>query len=119
MNYALAPCAPSASTAPAFPRTTRPARRMPGRRPDDIASPPRTLPSFEHDVMNGLAQRAKSIPSSWLHDGTGAALFERVAQCADYYPAASESRILERCARAIAQAAGPRPMLVEVGGAAD
>ena len=118
MNYALAPCAPMLSTAPILPRIARTRGRAASHRAADVAFAPRPLPSFEADVMAGLASRRKAIPPRWLEDDSSAAPDERAAQHAAYDPAATETRILERCARAIGQAAGARPVLVDFAGAA-
>jgi dimethylhistidine N-methyltransferase len=80
-----------------------------------FTTPTRTQPSFEHDVMLGLALRQKAIPSTWLYDHRGSELFEQITQLDEYYPSRSEARILERCAVEIAAAAGPRAVVIELG----
>lgn len=79
------------------------------------AMPARTGPSFADDVMNGLALRQKTIPAIWLHDHRGCELFEQIAELDEYYLARNETRILERCVGEIAEAAGPRPIVIELG----
>jgi L-histidine N-alpha-methyltransferase len=71
--------------------------------------------AFAHDVLAGLAQRHKSIPCTWLYDERGSALFERITETPEYYPARTETWLLERCAAPIAEAAGPGATLVELG----
>jgi L-histidine N-alpha-methyltransferase len=72
-------------------------------------------PSFERDVLTGLAQTQKSIPSTWLYDHRGSELFEQITRVDEYYPARNELRILRSCAREIAEAAGPRAIVIELG----
>ncbi|HKW82408.1 MAG TPA: L-histidine N(alpha)-methyltransferase, partial [Burkholderiaceae bacterium] len=96
-------------------RARRASDSAPARHAAAFATPARTLPSFEHDVMLGLALRQKAIPSTWLYDHRGCELFEQITQLDEYYPSRSEARILERCAGAIAAAAGPRAVVVELG----
>lgn len=77
---------------------------------------PRSLvPSFERDVLAGLAQAQKSISSTWLYDHRGSELFEQITQVAEYYPSRNETQILKSCARAIAEEAGPRAVVIELG----
>jgi hypothetical protein len=40
----------------------------------------RSTPSFQHDVMTGLALRQKAIPATWLYDHRGSELFEQITQ---------------------------------------
>jgi dimethylhistidine N-methyltransferase len=77
--------------------------------------PSALTPSFEHDVLEGLAQRQKAIPATWLYDHRGSELFERITQLAEYYPTRNETQILRACAHEIADAAGPRAVVIELG----
>jgi L-histidine N-alpha-methyltransferase len=72
-------------------------------------------PSFERDVLAGLAQVQKAIPSIWLYDHRGSELFEQVTGVEEYYPTRNELQILKSCAHEIADAAGPRAIVVELG----
>lgn len=76
----------------------------------------RSAPSFERDVMRGLGLPQKAIPATWLHGACGGGRLEPLARPDVHDPARSEIRILERCAGQIAEAAGPRPIVVELGG---
>lgn len=75
-------------------------------------------PAFARDVLDGLGQRRKSIPCTWLYDRRGSELFEAITRLDEYYPTRCETQILERCASSIAAAAGPRAVLVELGAGA-
>ena len=47
---------------------------------------PRSVaPSFERDVLTGLAQARKTIPSTWLYDHRGSELFEQITRLEEYY----------------------------------
>lgn len=88
---------------------TRHAVRHANRR----AAPPPSR--FALDVLEGLARRQRSIPSTWLYDHHGSQLFEQVTGVPEYYPTRTEVQWLQRAAPEIAQAAGPGAVLVELG----
>ncbi|MEO8804771.1 MAG: L-histidine N(alpha)-methyltransferase [Burkholderiaceae bacterium] len=101
---------PGASTVPHHPKAAAPsAERVPS------PSAARPAPSFERDVMEGLALRQKAIPSTWLYDHRGSELFEQITHLDEYYPTRNETLILERCVREIAAAAGPNAIVIELG----
>jgi dimethylhistidine N-methyltransferase len=52
------------------------------------------------DVLAGLSQRPKSIPSAWFYDQRGSALFQQITELDEYY--------LTRCEAEILQSHGPR-----------
>jgi len=91
---------------PARARTTRPLH--------DIG-PRSVAPSFERDVLAGLAQPRKAIPSTWLYDRRGSELFEQITRVESYYPTRNETQVLQAAAHEIAEAAGPRAIVVELG----
>jgi len=54
--------------------------------------------AFRAEVLEGLAQQPKAIPSRWFYDDAGSALFEAITQLPEYYPTRAETEILrERC----------------------
>ena len=71
--------------------------------------------AFARDVLEGLAQARKSIPSTWLYDHRGSALFEQITELDAYYPTRTETAILASCAAQIALAAGPGATVIELG----
>ena len=79
------------------------------------AWPRSVLPSFERDVLAGLAQRQKAIASTWLYDHRGSELFEQITRVQEYYPTRNETQILRACAGEIADAAGRRAVVIELG----
>jgi L-histidine Nalpha-methyltransferase len=73
---------------------------------------------FAADVLEGLSRPNKAIPSRWLYDASdarGSELFERITRLDAYYPARTETWILERSAAQIGAAAGAGATLIELG----
>jgi len=102
---------------PQPPRHRRASDFLPASLPEPLRPPTasRIAPSFERDVMLGLLRQQKAIPATWLYDRHGSELFEQITQLDEYYPSRNETRILERCAVQIAEAAGPRSIVIELG----
>jgi len=71
--------------------------------------------AFRHDVLRGLAQAQKSLPSKWFYDHTGSRLFDAICRLPEYYPTRTELGIMERHAEEMARYLGPRVGLVEYG----
>lgn len=71
---------------------------------------------FRDAALLGLAQPRKAIPSKYLYDAQGSALFDAICELPEYYPTRTEVAILYAQARAIAGLVGPRAALVEFGG---
>ncbi|HEY0877475.1 MAG TPA: L-histidine N(alpha)-methyltransferase [Zeimonas sp.] len=70
---------------------------------------------FAADVLSGLSQPRKSIPSTWLYDQRGSQLFEAITELPEYYATRSEIAVLRHCAQAIAEEAGPDATMIEIG----
>jgi dimethylhistidine N-methyltransferase len=71
-------------------------------------------------ALAGLALPQKAIPPKFLYDARGAALFERICTLPEYYPTRSETEILRRHSRDMADRMGAQAQLIEYGaGAAD
>jgi len=66
------------------------------------------------DVISGLSQVPKTLPSHYFYDDRGSELFEQICTLAEYYPTRTETTILQTCALEIAAATGPCE-LVELG----
>jgi len=66
------------------------------------------------DVVSGLTQVPKTLPSHYFYDDRGSELFEKICALAEYYPTRTETTILQTCALEIAAATGPCE-LVELG----
>lgn len=82
----------------------------PARRLQDTADP-----QFVADVLEGLGQPQKTIPSLWLYDFRGSELFEEITHLEEYYPTRTEIGILRDCAPAVARHIGPGATVVEIG----
>jgi L-histidine Nalpha-methyltransferase len=54
--------------------------------------------AFRADVLEGLAQVPKAVPSRWFYDDEGSRLFEAITGLPEYYPTRAETEILQsRC----------------------
>jgi L-histidine Nalpha-methyltransferase len=70
---------------------------------------------FLAEALVGLTARRKRLSPKWLYDERGSALYERICEVPEYYPARTELGILERHAPAIAAALGPGALVFELG----
>jgi len=70
---------------------------------------------FLKDVLEGLAQPQKSLPSKYLYDLHGCRLFEEACELSDFYPARAEFALLRTHADAIAKLVGADCQLIEIG----
>lgn len=81
-----------------------------------LGAPPRDhLAEFARDVRAGLTSPEKTLPSKYLYDDVGSALFERICELPEYYLTRAEQSILERSADAIAEQLDGTAALVELG----
>jgi len=74
-----------------------------------------TRDPFREDVLKGLSGRQKSLPSRWLYDAKGSALFDEITELPEYYPTRTELKILRARAPEMAKAIGPQAVIVEYG----
>lgn len=65
-----------------------------------------SLTQFARDVINGLSQTPKSIPSKYFYDEEGDRIFQRIMHMPEYYLTDCELEILESQADDILEAAG-------------
>jgi dimethylhistidine N-methyltransferase len=68
----------------------------------------------DSDVVKGLTQIRKSLPARYLYDDRGFELFEQICELPEYYPARTETAILQQCAGVIACLTGACE-IVELG----
>ncbi len=66
------------------------------------------------DVVKGLTQTPKSLPSRYFYDDRGSELFEEICQLPEYYLTRTETAILQQCAQEVAHITGACE-LVELG----
>jgi len=74
--------------------------------------------AFRADVVAGLSQRRKTLPSRWLYDDRGSQLFEDITRLEEYYPTRTETGILREHAAEIAAFVGAGALLFEYGAGA-
>ena len=74
--------------------------------------------AFRRDVLEGLSQPQKTLPSRWLYDDRGSELFEEITRLDEYYPTRTERGILTENAEAIAAMFGPEAVILEYGAGA-
>jgi dimethylhistidine N-methyltransferase len=78
----------------------------------------RPTEAFRADVLEGLSHPQKSLPSRWLYDDRGSALFEDITRLEEYYPTRTETAILRRHIAEIADFCGERALVLEYGAGA-
>ncbi|TJY63221.1 L-histidine N(alpha)-methyltransferase [Sinimarinibacterium sp. CAU 1509] len=71
--------------------------------------------AFLEDVVAGLSATPKTLPSKYFYDAAGSELFERICELPEYYPTRTERALLQQHADAMADALGPRVLLIEPG----
>lgn len=71
--------------------------------------------AFMRDVLAGLSAERKAIPAKYFYDAQGSALFDRICELPEYYPTRTERAILEEHAPSMAEALGPRALVIEPG----
>ncbi len=71
--------------------------------------------SFRSDVIHGLQQPNKELPSKFLYDERGAQLFEQITRLDEYYPTRTELAIMQHHGAEMAALLGPRCLLIEYG----
>jgi L-histidine Nalpha-methyltransferase len=74
--------------------------------------------AFRADVLAGLSQRQKTLPSRWLYDQRGSELFEDITRLDEYYLTRTETAILRRHAGEMADLLGEGVVLLEYGAGA-
>ena len=75
----------------------------------------RVDPQFESDVLEGLEDDQKHIPSIWLYDRLGSEWFEEITEVAEYYPTRTETRLLAGLSTELEGESGAVRSLVEIG----
>ena len=74
--------------------------------------------AFRADVLAGLSQRQKTLPSRWLYDQRGSELFEEITRLDEYYLTRTETAILRGHAEEMAALCGEGAVLLEYGAGA-
>lgn len=71
--------------------------------------------NFRSDVIHGLQQPHKALPSKFFYDEQGAQLFEQITRLDEYYPTRTELAIMRHHVAEMAALLGPRCLLIEYG----
>jgi dimethylhistidine N-methyltransferase len=74
--------------------------------------------AFRADVLAGLSQPRKTLPSRWLYDQRGSELFEEITRLDEYYLTRTETAILRSHAKEMATLCGDGVVLLEYGAGA-
>lgn len=74
----------------------------------------RSIPGLAADVRAGFARRPRELPPKYFYDDRGSALFDRICDTPEYYPARSEAELLAAHADAIVTAVQPSH-IIELG----
>ena len=72
-------------------------------------------PDLAAHVLHGLARPRKALPSRFLYDARGSALFEQITTLDEYYLTRTEIGLLERHAGEMAALAGANASVIEFG----
>jgi dimethylhistidine N-methyltransferase len=72
--------------------------------------------AFERDVLHGLSETPKALPSLYFYDSRGSELFRKIMDLPEYYLTRSERQILEKDGARIALPFADRPCdIVDLG----
>lgn len=85
----------------------------------ELATPAEDNKRFLYDVIEGLSQKNKAIPSKYLYDTQGARLFEKICDLDDYYLTRTELALLTQHTAEVAQEVGQNPCVIEFGCGSD
>lgn len=70
---------------------------------------------FRRDVVQGLSQTPKRIPSKYFYDARGCELFDAICELDEYYLTRTELAIMRQSGEDIARHLGPDCLLIEYG----
>jgi dimethylhistidine N-methyltransferase len=71
------------------------------------------------DVLSGLSETPKRLPSRWIYDKRGSELFSKICDLNEYYQTRTEAKVLQDNAEAILAATGDGPINIVDLGAGD
>ena len=71
--------------------------------------------AFRAEVLDGLAQQPKAVPSRWFYDDEGSRLFEEITRLPEYYPTRAETEILQSRCEEFRRLIAPGRAVVEFG----
>lgn len=71
--------------------------------------------SMIQEVVDGLQNEQKTLPSKYFYDEKGSQLFDEITELEEYYPTRTERKILEDNVEEIALYLGEKVLLIEPG----
>lgn len=71
--------------------------------------------TFRDEVLQGLQDARKELPSKYFYDDVGSDLFEQICALDEYYPTRTELGIMQERMAEIASLLGPHCLLIEYG----
>ena len=71
--------------------------------------------TFRNDVLQGLQDAKKELPSKYFYDDAGSLLFEQICLLDEYYPTRTELGIMQESMPEIVSLVGPDCLLIEYG----
>jgi dimethylhistidine N-methyltransferase len=113
LSASSAPSAPSApgASGPASSRSAALRLAAEGKRKGQADGNDR----FRQEVLQGLRSSPRTVPSKYLYDARGSALFDEICTLAEYYPTRTELGIMREHVGEMAALAGPGAVVVELG----
>src|SRR5690606_17064572 len=103
------------SPASGWPETSARPEPMPHPSSAEPDTDARDLDAFRRDVLRGLASSPRCIPSKYFYDERGSQLFVAITETEEYYPTRTEQAIMDAHVSEMADAIGPRAILIEYG----
>lgn len=83
---------------------------------DDVAPTRSAAQELASEILIGLSERPKRIPSRFFYDDEGSRLFQAIMRTEEYYPTRCETEILTRERSSIVDAIGGGPLdLIDLG----
>ena len=71
--------------------------------------------NFRDDVLNGLQQSPKRLPSKYFYDERGSQLFDDICELHEYYPTRTEMALLQTISAEVAALVGEGATVIEFG----
>src|SRR5215467_9102986 len=71
--------------------------------------------TFRAEVLQGLQDARKELPSKYFYDDAGSCLFEQICALDEYYPTRTELAIMQAHKQEMATLLGPQCLLIEYG----
>ena len=69
----------------------------------------------QNEILEGLRQPQKTLPSKYFYDELGSQLFDEICKLPEYYPTRTEQEIMTQYIDAMSRLIGPQALLIELG----